>query len=79
MNTHSIDLAALTRIQLQDLASDVARELESKEHDDRIQLEESLRSMIESAGFDPKDLQFSPGRKPKRKTGKQSKEKPHED
>lgn len=76
MNTHGIDLAALTRIQLHDLASDVARELEFKEHDDRIQLEEKLKSVVEAAGFDPKELEFGRsqkrGRKPAAKKAKEN-------
>lgn len=67
------DLGSLTRPQLKQLAKDVAQELHVREHDERIALEEKLRSLIEDAGFDPKDLRFGSDRKPKReKKRKQS-------
>lgn len=64
--SHTIDLDAFTRPQLKQLAKDVAQELEAREHEERIALEDKLRSLVEDAGFDPKDLRFSIERKPKR-------------
>ncbi len=56
---HNIDLSALSRTQLQQLSADVAHELEGREHDERITLEEKLRTLVEDAGFDPQDLRFA--------------------
>lgn len=74
MSHHNIDLSALSRAQLQELSRDVAEELVTREHDERIALEEKLRSLVEDAGFDPNDLRFGTVRRAKRaKHTKQSK------
>ena len=70
---HNIDLSALSRPQLQELSRDLAEELLTREHDERIALEERLRTAVEEAGFDPAELQFGRSRKPKRKATKQGK------
>lgn len=70
---HNVDLSALSRAQLQELSRDLAEELITREHDERIALEERLRATVEEAGFDPADLQFGRSHKPKRKANKQGK------
>lgn len=70
MTTTYIDLAALSRSQLKQLAADVGEELERREHDDRLALTEKLRDLVADAGFDPAEVTFgkSAGRKPRAKT-----------
>lgn len=62
----SIDLNMLTRPQLKQLIKDASGELELREHEERLALEEKLRSLVQDAGFDPAELQFGAGRKAKR-------------
>lgn len=71
-NHHNIDLSALSRAQLQELSRDVAEEVITREHDERIALEERLRAAVEEAGFDPGNLQFHHREKTKRKTPKRA-------
>jgi hypothetical protein len=60
------DLGALTRPQLKQLIHDATEELQVREHEERIALEEKLRSLVQDAGFDPAELQFGASRKVKR-------------
>lgn len=62
-NDHGIDLTSLTRMQLKTLQSDISTELQNRDHDDRIALEEKLRTIVEEAGFNADDLRFSNGKK----------------
>ena len=56
---HGIDLTRLSRGELKQLTGDVAQELEAREHDDRLALEEKLRSLVEAAGFDPDGVRLA--------------------
>ena len=73
MTTQRIDFSQFSRTELQQLSRDVAEELVTREHDERIALEERLRTAVEEAGFDPAELQFGRTHKPKRKATKHSK------
>lgn len=70
---HNVDLSALSLAQLRDLSRDVAEELVTREHDERIALQERLHAAVEEAGFDPADLQFRLREKSQRKTTKRAK------
>jgi Spy/CpxP family protein refolding chaperone len=67
---HGLDLGPLTRAQLQQLLRDAQAELNTREHDERIALEEKLRNLVEDAGFDPHDLRFAPKQSSRRKKEK---------
>lgn len=73
MTTQRIDFSQFSRTELQQLSRDVAEELVTREHDERISLEERLRTAVEEAGFDPADLQFRPRDKAQRKATKRAK------
>ena len=57
--SHRIDLAPLSRAQLKELAVDLSQELEAREHEDKLALEEKLRTLVEEAGFNPDGLRFA--------------------
>lgn len=56
---HGIDLASLSRSQLQQLITDTKDELSHREDEDRAALEEKVRALIEAHGFDPKAVRFT--------------------